>query len=199
MGAQAASRATNGRLATSAPTHGSMGFATLDTPAGDEETESRSLDDSSSVLDEAVETGRSPSSPETRQTGIRGGEWIKVVDLQAGAKPRTIAHFKLPHTRPYTSLESRSRRRSDAGHSDYISHLAFSPDGIRLFAAPADGRSFHLLDIHPASPAGSASEGEVWHMYELRRGNSAAAVSEVQWSQDGRWVGVATGRGTVRE
>jgi hypothetical protein len=203
MGAQAASRATNGRLATSAPAHGSLGIAALDAPGlGDEESESRSLDDSSSLLDEVV----GGSGLDFRPGPNRGGEWIKIIDICASSdsrtKTRTIAHFRLP-SRTNPALDARSRPPSDLHHSSSsVTHLAFSPDGTSLFAAPADGRSFHLLEIHPSGPVSSgtqAGEGEVWHMYELRRGNTAAAVSEVKWSQDGRWVGVATGRGTVRK
>jgi hypothetical protein len=83
-----------------------------------------------------------------------------------------------------------------------VTHLAFSPDGTALFAAPADGRSFHLFEIHPhntSSQNQSEVQGEVWHLYELRRGNTVSEVVEVNWSSDGRWIGVATGRGTVRK
>ena len=197
MGAQAASRATNGRMATSAPTHFTL-------PHEDGEVESRSLDDSS-VLDESspVEPP-SPSPSSLRASGSgpslkQGGEWIKVIDLTTS---RTIAHFRLPpsrHSVPHVA--ARPRRVSDTGHLA-VSHLAFSPDGATLFAAPISGRSFHLFEIHPHTTSpGNQSEvqGEVWHLYELRRGNTVSEVVEVNWSSDRRWIGVATGRGTVRK
>jgi hypothetical protein len=194
MGAQAASRATNGRMATSAPTHSTL-------PHEEGEVESRSLDDSS-VLDESTTSVDLPSP--LRGSGSdsslkQGGEWIKIIDL---SHSRTVAHFRLPpsrHTVP--TVTTGTRRFSETGHST-VSHLAFSPDGTTLFAAPTDGRSFHLFEIHPHSTfAGNQSEvqGEVWHLYELRRGNTASEGVEVNWSNDGRWVGVATGRGTVRK
>ena len=193
MGAQAASRATNGRMATSAPTHSTL-------PHEDGEVESRSLDDSS-VLDESSPV--EPPSP-LRVSGSgsslkEGGEWIKIIDLTTS---KTIAHFRLPPSRhAVPNVTARPRRVSDTSHSA-VSHLAFSPDGTTLFAAPAHGRSFHLFEIHPhtASPPNQSEvQGEVWHLYELRRGNTVSEVVEVNWSSDGRWIGVATGRGTVRK
>lgn len=197
MGAQAASRATNGRMATSAPTHSTL-------PHDDGEVENRSLDDSS-VLDESspVEPP-SPSPSSLRASGSgpslkEGGEWIKIIDLTTS---RTIAHFKLPPPRhAVPNVTASPRRVSDTGHSA-VSHLAFSPDGATLFAAPISGRSFHLFEIHPhtASPPNQSEvQGEVWHSYELRRGNTVSEVVEMNWSSDGRWIGVATGRGTVRK
>jgi hypothetical protein len=204
MGAQAASRATNGsmgiRMATSAPTHSHSPLE-----GGEDETESRSLDDPS-VLDD----GPIASSSSTESIrGKQGGEWIKIIDLfspEGGI--RTIAHFRLPPSRHLGSPPSTRNRRCSETHSSSSSttaHLSFSPDGTTLFAAPMDGRSFHLFDIHPhlSSPASIKKEtqvqGEVWHLYELKRGNTAAEVSTVEWSRDGRWIGVATGRGTVRK
>ena len=197
MGAQAASRATNGRMATSAPTHSTL-------PHEDGEVESRSLDDSS-VLDESTPVEPSSPSPSpSRVSGSgsslkQGGEWVKIIDLITS---RTIAHFRLPPSRhSVPNVTTRSRRVSDTGHSA-VSHLAFSPDGTTLFAAPAHGRSFHLFEVHPdtASPQNPGEvQGEAWHLYELRRGNTVSEVVEVNWSSDGRWIGVATGRGTVRK
>jgi len=197
LGAQAASRATNQRMATSAPTHSTL-------PHEEGELESRSLDDSS-VLDESTSVDPpSPSPSPLRAPGSgsrmkQGGEWIKIINL---TNSRTIAHFRLPpsrHTVP--NVTNGNRKFSETGHSA-VSHLAFSPDGTTLFAAPADGKSFHLFEIHPhsTSPGNQAEvQGEVWHLYELRRGNTISEVVEVNWSRDGRWIGVATGRGTVRK
>jgi WD40 repeat protein len=197
MGAQAASRATNGRMATSAPTHSTL-------PHEEGEVESRSLDDSS-VLDESISVDPpSPSPSPLRVSGSdlsmkQGGGWIKIIDV---THSRTIAHFRLPpsrHTVP--NVATRTRRFSETGHST-VSHLAFSPDGTTLFAAPADGRSFHLFEIHThiTSPGDQSEvQGEVWYLYELRRGNTVSEVVEVTWSSDGRWIGIATGRGTVRK
>jgi hypothetical protein len=173
------------------------------------EVESRSLDESS-LLDESTTSidPPAPSASPLRSTDSSsriksGGEWIKIIDISS-PNMRTVAHFKLPPSRTsgVPSVAARTRRFSEAGHSP-VSHLSFSPDGTTLFAAPADGRSFHLFDIHPhVNPNAQSREqvqGEVWHLYELRRGNTASEVVEVKWSKDGRWIGVATGRGTVRK
>ena len=164
--------------------------------------ESRSLDDSS-ILDEST-TSIDPPSPSSIRNGDsgprvgKGGEWIRIIDL---SNSRSIAHFKLPPSRhSVPNVPTRSRRISEVDHSA-VSHLAFSPDGTMLFAASMDGRSFHLFDVHPHTRASVKEQvqGEVWHLYELKRGNTASEVVEVNWSKDGRWIGVATGRGTVRK
>lgn len=153
--------------------------------------------------DESTASIDPPSPPPARNANSspsmkQGGEWIKIIDF---SNSRTIAHFKLPPSRhSVPSVPTRSRRFSEVGHSA-VSHLAFSPDGTTLFAAPVDGRSFHLFELHPHTRASEKEQvqGEVWHLYELKRGNTASEVVEVNWSRDGRWIGVATGRGTVRK
>jgi len=200
MGAQAASRATNGRMASSAPTR-----STFFEAGEDGEIESRSLADSSVLdFDDSPSSSTMPLLPHSSRpdTNVKGGEWIKVVDL-GGSAMRTIAHFRLSPSRHSVPNISTSGRYSEIGHSS-ISHLSFSPDGTTLFASSVDGRSFHLFDIHPqprseTRKSQNGVEGEVWHLYEMRRGNTVSEVTEVQWSGDGRWVGVATGRGTVRK
>lgn len=204
MGAQAAGRAANQRLASSAPARGGLeidannGSPSLGSPE-EATSESRSLTESS-ILDDIP-----MAEPDV------GGQWIKIIDLCPSAssahrqppEPTTIAHFRLPCSRQVVPPINSHESLNAYSQSRYVSHLAFSPDGTGIFVSPADGRALHLFDIHPASPelpvpSGTVA-GEVWHTYELRRGNTAAAVSEVQWSADGRWIGVATQRGTVRE
>jgi WD40 repeat protein len=198
MGAQAASRATNGRMASSAPTRSTF---FQETPGEEGEVESRSLDESSVLdFDDSPSSSTMPLSPSPSRPdmSVKGGEWIKIVDLRASGM-RTIAHFRLPPSR-HTVPNIQNRRHSENGHSS-ISYLEFSPDGTTLFASPVDGRSFHLFDIHPSASSETLKngvEGEVWHLYELKRGSTVSEVVEVKWSGDGRWVGVATGRGTVR-
>ena len=84
-----------------------------------------------------------------------------------------------------------------------VSYLSFSPSGNQLFAAASDGRVFHIVDVHPAGAlklgVRGACKGEVWQLYELRRGSTAASVCEVTWDRECRWIGVGTGLGTIRE
>lgn len=206
MGAQAAGRAANQRLASSAPARGSLeieaadaGSGSLESPDDTATSESRSLDESC-VLDDmsSVEPGA-------------GGQWIKIVDLCPVVSPsperkaNTVAHFRLPRSNREVATPTNGKHQQATSRTQprAISYLAFSPDGASLFVAPADGRTFHILDVHPDGPdqldQTCEVAGEVWHTYELRRGNTVAAVSDVQWSADGRWIGVATQRGTVRE
>lgn len=122
-------------------------------------------------------------------------------------KPVVIAHYRLsslfsfsPALSPQASRLS--RQPSNPGQQT-VSHLKFAPSGTQLFAASSDGRAFHLVDLHPAGAikpgAKTECKGEAWHLYELRRGTTAATVNDVAWDKDGRWIGVGTGRGTIRE
>jgi len=230
LGARAAGRARNGRLARSAPVDGSVSLDDDDDRRGGGDSESRSLDESS-VIDEPMSTGSS----------LGGGEWIKVVDLKprsarkappkkdspslattSGAPsisasqyppeasssegPEVTAHFRLPLNQflapSFPAEPSQIKRHSSALRPQPISNLSFSPSGTQLFAAAADGRIFHVFDIHPAGALSheikGECKGEVWHLYELRRGSTAASVCEVTWDKDGRWLGVGTGLGTIR-
>ncbi|KAK6906527.1 hypothetical protein I203_100512 [Kwoniella mangroviensis CBS 8507] len=225
MGAKAANRARNTRLAKSAPTDSSGTLGDEETDDFDGEAESRSLEESSAL--EKVPSSSSSAMPAPE------GEWIKVVDIfarPAGRKRRSlstsrrskssisdchsptrvgqyecIAHFCLPpSTSPLpidtTSPHQSGIRRSSNNRPHPINHLSFSPDGTQLFAAPNDGRSFHILELHPAgidkAELGEV-KGQVWHLYELRRGHTAATVKGVSWDKDRKWIGVATGKGTV--
>lgn len=196
LGAQAAGRAANQRLASSAPARSGLEEVSRDDATAIAISESRSFEESSHMdMDDTQPVEQSDTA----------GQWVKVVDLCAGGaanSTKTIAHFRLPRSKPLVSPSG-----SDTNQSRTISFLAFSPSGTSLFITPRDGRVFHVVDLHPAGPdrvlgqPGVEGEvyGEVWHMYELRRGSTAAAVSEVKWSLDGRWIGVATQRGTVRK
>jgi hypothetical protein len=157
-------QAANSRLAKSAPAEGL---------SREGELESRSLD---------ADTGTEGSSADRAQ-------WIKVVDLGGSSaprssseikrpiRPRTIAHFKLP-ARLYRPTS--------------IACLSWNGDGTQLFAATADGRTFHVFRIQPGAQYGD--EGEVLHLYELNRGNTVGRVKEIVWDEAGRWIGVATER-----
>ena len=83
-----------------------------------------------------------------------------------------------------------------------VTYLSFNPLGTQLLVAPEDGKVQQVFEIHSAGAdrrSSQSSSGEVWHLYELRRGTTAAKVIEVKWAHDGRWVGVQTDRGTIRE
>jgi WD40 repeat protein len=123
--------------------------------------------------------------------------------LAAPVIPDLIAHFRLPATQSYipASHDSASANRPHPPSSS-VAHLSFSPDGTHLFAAPKDGKAFHIFRLHPAGllrdRLRGPCKGEAVHVYELRRGNTSASVCEVSWDSRGRWIGVGTGKGTIR-
>ncbi|WVQ95564.1 hypothetical protein IAU59_002661 [Kwoniella sp. CBS 9459] len=220
MGAKAANRARNTRLATSAPTDSGSALGDGDSD-GVFESEARSLDESS-VLEEHVAPAvvggewikivdlfpRPAASFRRRQTTKSYSTSRRDPKMAAGEGDdyrhhgyEVIAHFRLPRSsvlpldRPHTP-----RRRSDE-RIHPVTHLSFSPDGTQLFAAPSEGKSFHILEVHPAGISKNEIRGEVkgqvWHLYELRRGHTAASVRQVCWDKQGKWIGVGTGKGTV--
>lgn len=202
MGAQAANQVNAARLARSAPAESML-----------------SADNEDMVVD--VEDDGGEAFP-AQGIGGRGGQWIKIIDLgklpamevppspyEMGARrpqldpsPKIIAHFRLPHSRSYEYINPINSSVSNSNLGRSISYLSWDKDGTQLFASPSDGRVFHIFQVNPNAP-GSASSFEIkgcmLHLYELKRGTTAARVKEVVWDESGRWIGVATDRGTIRE
>ncbi|KAK4689245.1 hypothetical protein P7C73_g853, partial [Tremellales sp. Uapishka_1] len=192
MGARAAGRARNGRLARSAPAdHRSL--------AEEELEEAPDSEDSGEIYSATKETSsgqwieildlfpRSPRMTGTEQTSSRS----RSISLTRSASYQAIAHFKLPPrsvSAPLPQGPNPQDRRSSDSKEYPVSSLSFCPLGTQLFAAAADGKSFHVMEIH---------HREVWHLYELKRGHTSAEVCEVAWDKGGRWLGVGTGKGTV--
>ena len=172
------------RLAKSAPVEGSL------------------LVDPEADAEDAVETDKQhgarsrtehvPTRDRIRRPLVR---WIKIVDF---TRDRIIAHFQLPPAETYVGMLSPDHRAMST-----VSLLSFSPDGTRLLAAQADGRACHVLQIHPSAAGGETGgaldvHGQVYHMYELKRGNTPAEIKDVVWDTRGRWIGVISGHGTIR-
>lgn len=183
LGAQAAQRARNGRLAKSAPAETSLAIEEEHSGTG-----SSGNSETSSLLEEQVDT--LPSL---------GGGWVKIVDLKRSTSgPKVIAHFRLPPTKSGAiATVDGSRRTSDVRS---VSLLSFNASGTQLLITPQEGRVAHVVEIHPNGVLGGHSDvsGQVWHLYELRRGNTSANVCDALWSQDGRWIGIGTSKGTTR-
>lgn len=184
-GAKAASQASSGRMASSAPND-------------------RVLENLSPPTSDTGDTRSGDDGAEIASSKPPGGVWVKIVDLFpcSSAEPELIAHFRLPLIRHLVPAMPTQSPGSTVVGDQPVTLLDFSPDGTRLFAAPADGRAFHLLEVRPrgamlARPG--PPKGEVWDTYVLRRGNTPATVRSVSWSHDGRYVAVGTGRGTIRE
>lgn len=208
--ASAATRARSDRLAQSAPDD-TTAFGRDQEAAILGDTESRSLDEGS-MLDEAL-----PISAANAKS-IDKGEWIHVIDLfsrhpsstrqvsppgnvtsKSTPSFTTVAHFRLPPS----SVVPIDTSHSSQYHSLPVQHLSFSPSGTALLAAPADGRSFHIMEFHPAGPmkgnTRTGTQSQAWHLYELKRGHTIANVRWTSWDRMGNWVGVGTDRGTIRE
>ncbi|OXG34558.1 hypothetical protein C359_06015 [Cryptococcus neoformans Bt120] len=206
--ASAATRARSDRLAQSAPDD-TTAFGRDQGAAILGDAESRSLDEGS-MLDEALPI----SSVNARS--IDKGEWIHVIDLfsrhpsstrqvsprgNATSEPTptftTVAHFRLPPS----SVVPIDTSHSSQYHPLPVQHLSFSPSGTTLLAAPADGRSFHVFEFHPAGPmkgnTRTGTQSQAWHLYELKRGHTIANVRWTSWDRMGNWVGVGTDRGTI--
>ena len=223
MGAKAANQARNNQLARSAPVEASGSLADIESEEH-ASTESRSLEEedilTNTVNDvrEREETGGEwvkivdlqPRARQTSSASFRGSKVSQTsghfsLSSSTLPQPDVIAHFRSPPSKSHvpTSTEV-SRNRTGAAsrsHIRPIALLSFNPLGTQLLVAPDDGKAQHLYEIHPAG-AGSSDQGtggEVWHLYELRRGSTSAKVIQINWGRDGRWIGVQTGRGTIRE
>ena len=220
LGVSAAGRARNVRLAKSAPVGGSGLLARVVGRDMGGDSEARFLTDEVDILDAPDPHPSSlggghwvkvidlfpRGSPASQQQSTQSTN--SATDASRPAVPRLIAHFRLPPAHFGTpSITSSYASYPDvpphlaAFHA--ISHLSFSPLGLQLFASASGGRIFHIFDVHPAGAdadsIGGECTGEAWHLYELQRGTTPASVSEIIWDQSGRWIGVGTARGTVRQ
>lgn len=100
------------------------------------------------------------------------------------------------------------------GHDQPVSLLQFSEDGNSIIVARRDGQTMKVYQLRPL-PASTRSPGwtddsgnhvtvnssqpahSPWHVYDLRRGRTSAVVESLTWAYDGRWMAVATQKGTV--
>ncbi|KAF7965463.1 hypothetical protein HWV62_43313 [Athelia sp. TMB] len=123
------------------------------------------------------------------------GHYITVLDLapllslpsRVALKPIPIAEFVASRRYP-------------------ISGIHFTADGNGIIVSPADGRLLRVLNIRPSPPATKLAAaarleaevlGEAPRMYDMRRGQTAAVVDEVEGSADGRWIAVGSRKRTI--
>jgi hypothetical protein len=147
-----------------------------------------------------------PPSDDTHRPEHVSSGWVTVVDLKPllsgtppSEGPRRVACFA-----PFPPEPSE------------IAHLTFLAAGATplLAVAPRDGQRVAVFQIRPRAPGreGAGAEGGAagvganvnamempWHLYDLRRGLTSARVDSVVWEKAGLYVGVATGRRTLRE
>mmetsp|Transcript_12639 Transcript_12639/g.18954 ORF Transcript_12639/g.18954 Transcript_12639/m.18954 type:complete len:746 (-) Transcript_12639:2967-5204(-) len=98
---------------------------------------------------------------------------IKLVDA---ITKRTIAHFR--------------------SHTQNISAMAFDATGTLLATASDSGNILNLFRIMP-SQTGKASKKQFQHLYRLHRGHRNAAIQKIAFSNDSKWIAVASRHGTV--
>ena len=154
-------------------------------PRHDGHVESNSVQDAAPVLDTPIVDRQGPSD-DTHH--------ITVLDLaplrsSSSSGPTRVAEFF-------------------AGKEQPISLLQFSQDGTMLMVATSGGQTMKVFQLRPA-PTGvrhlsgassihnTTSLDSPVHMYDLRRGRTSAVVDSLTWAHDGRWVAVATEKGTV--
>ncbi|ELU13646.1 hypothetical protein CAPTEDRAFT_150615 [Capitella teleta] len=79
--------------------------------------------------------------------------------------------------------------------SEPVTAMAFDPTGTMLLTVDRLGHNFHLFRImaHPLS----CSLGAVHHLYTLHRGDTTAAIQDISFSADSRWVAITTIRATT--
>jgi WD40 repeat protein len=118
---------------------------------------------------------------------------------------KTVAHFR--------------------AHKEPLSYLAFDPSGTLLVTAGAGGYEFNIFQIRPSSgalhenalplyarhPSPSPPAGFklsncllfsfvplLLFSYTLVRGRTSAAITDITFSNDSRWMAVSTSHGTTR-
>jgi len=223
MGAKAASQARSNRLARSAPVEASGSLADVESEKN-LNTEPKDIEEDNiadGIADTQIEDDRGgqwvrildirprsrlPSATSRVARTVAHHAIVPSCSTGGLPQPEVIAHFRSPPSRSHVPLATdHPRNRGIAtprAKSQRVSQLSFNPIGTQLLVALEDGKSQHVFEIHPVGAKRQMMHalcGEVWHLYELRRGNTAAKVVEVTWADDGRWVGVETSRGTIRE
>lgn len=138
---------------------------------------------------DATETTTEPAVADS-QDPVEVAYHVTVVDLAAlqtatsASSPTCVAEFLVGKDQP-------------------ISLLQFSHDGTSLMVATRGGHVMKVYKLRPARrPVASAPNADAalhppWHIYDLRRGRTSAIVDSLTWAHDGRWMAVATEKGTV--
>uniref|UniRef100_A0A915Q767 BCAS3 domain-containing protein n=1 Tax=Setaria digitata TaxID=48799 RepID=A0A915Q767_9BILA len=80
-------------------------------------------------------------------------------------------------------------------HTEPIGFIAFGNGGQLLVTAGQSSTYFHVFLIHPHP--GSSLLGAVRHLYRLYRGTTPAKVVSCSFSNDNRWLAIATNHGTT--
>ena len=98
--------------------------------------------------------------------------FVVVQDLTTG---RTLAQFR--------------------SHSAEVEIMAFNPNGVLLATAPVGGQTVHIHRIEPG--IGQSGKGRQRLLYKLERGLTHASIRSIAFSNDLRWVALASSSGTA--
>ena len=98
--------------------------------------------------------------------------FVVVQDLNSG---RTLAHFR--------------------SHEAEIEVMKFNPNGALLATAPVGGQTVHIHRIEP-NPAETGQRRQQL-LYKLERGLMHASIRSIAFSNDLRWVALASSSGTA--
>lgn len=112
-----------------------------------------------------------PAAPALTPEDLANFGNVIVHDVCTG---KTVAHFR--------------------AHKEPLSYLAFDPSGTLLVTAGAGGYEFNIFQIRPSS--GALHENAL-PLYTLVRGRTSAAITDITFSNDSRWMAVSTSHGTT--
>lgn len=125
----------------------------------------------------AKETVASDASSVTTEAREDGGAAVipGLVVVQDLSRGRTFVQFR--------------------SHESEVETMAFNPNGALLATAPVGGQTVHIHRIEPsAQPSGP---GRQTLLYKLERGLTHASIRSIVFSNDLRWVALASSSGTA--
>lgn len=183
-GVSAAATAAERRYSADASATGASGkFFSRSAPADSGRDEHRYTQTTGDIAPDIIE----PATAE-KQEPVDVAHYITVVDLaplavDASQVPARVAEFFVGKNHP-------------------ISLIQFSHDGTSLMVATRGGHTMKVYQLRPARRGRNATGADggllpPWHTYDLRRGRTSAVVESLTWAHDGRWMAVATEKGTV--
>ncbi|GJE97284.1 hypothetical protein PsYK624_135000 [Phanerochaete sordida] len=184
-GVSAAATAAERRYSTDANTAGAVPgkFFSRSAPAASGHEDQRYTQAGGDAASDTIEP---PATDKTDPVEV--AHHVTIVDLaplltNASQGPTRIAEFLVGKDQP-------------------VSLVQFSADGTSLLVALRGGHVMKAFQLRPTRRhAGSAGDTDgleaPWHIYDLRRGRTSAIVDSLTWAHDGRWMAVATEKGTV--
>jgi hypothetical protein len=79
-----------------------------------------------------------------------------------------------------------------------VSAVSLSPSSSKLLLSTTSGHhSFSVLALWPPGPTSPSGQASLWETHVLHRGLTPARLEGLAWSEDEKWVGSKTARGTT--